>query len=82
MLSAKEIEDTHEEYRFSNANGELAWHAFARAIEAIVRERTIDECAAISKRWGETHDAGVTVNARNAGSKIERGILALKEKIK
>lgn len=39
---------------------------------AVAAERA--RCAAIARRWGETHDAGVTVNARNAASKIARGI--------
>ena len=43
---------------------------YARA--AVVAER--ERCAAIARRWGETHADGVTVNARNAASKIARGI--------
>jgi hypothetical protein len=31
-------------------------------------------CAATARRWGETHADGVTVNARNAASKIARAI--------
>lgn len=30
--------------------------------------------AGVAERWGETHDSAVTVNARNAGGKIARGI--------
>ena len=40
--------------------------------QAIVAER--ERCAAVSEMWGATHDAGETVNARNASSKIARGI--------
>jgi hypothetical protein len=47
-----------------------AFVALARAIEAAERER----CAAVARRWGETHADGETVNARNAASKIARGI--------
>jgi len=39
---------------------------------AVAAERA--RCAAIARRWGETHADGVTVNARNAASKIARGI--------
>jgi hypothetical protein len=45
-------------------------HAFAAAAVATERER----CAAVARRWGETHADGETVNARNAASKIARGI--------
>lgn len=39
---------------------------------AVAAER--DRCATIARRWGETHADGETVNARNAASKIARGI--------
>ena len=42
----------------------------ARAAMAAERER----CAAVARRWGETHEAHVTVNARNAADKIARAI--------
>ena len=46
-----------------------AWAAWQEATR-VERER----CADIARRWGETHADGETVNARNAGSKIARGI--------
>ena len=39
---------------------------------AIATER--ERCAEIARRWGDTHADGETVNARNAASKIARGI--------
>lgn len=42
----------------------------ADAAEAVERER----CAAVARRWGETHESHVTVNARNAADKIARAI--------
>lgn len=42
------------------------------AARAVVAER--ERCAAIARRWGETHADGVTVNARNAADKISRDI--------
>jgi len=44
----------------------------ARIDAAVAAER--ERCAAIARRWGETHADGVTVNARNAADKIARGI--------
>ena len=42
------------------------------------RKRIADMCATraadIARAWGDTHDPGITVNARNAASKIARGI--------
>ena len=47
--------------------------AIAAAIDrAVAAER--ERCAAVARRWGETHADGETVNARNAASKIARGI--------
>lgn len=46
--------------------------AFAELVALAERERCI--CIAIARRWGETHADGVTVNARNAASKIARAI--------
>ena len=34
-----------------------------------------EACAKVARRWGETHEAHVTVNARNAGRKIADGIM-------
>jgi hypothetical protein len=47
-------------------------HVQWRIDKAVAAERA--RCAAIARRWGETHADGVTVNARNAASKIARGI--------
>lgn len=49
----------------------------ARAIEAKVRAATLEEAAQLAERWGETHEPGITVNARNAGRKIATGIRSL-----
>ena len=46
------------------------WHNFAVAVADAERAR----CAAIARHWGATHEPGITVNARNAGDKIARGI--------
>lgn len=43
------------------------------AIDAAIAAEC-ERCAAIALRWGETHADGETVNARNAASKIARGI--------
>lgn len=44
------------------------------AIEHAVKDER-DECAEVARRWGETHEPGITVNARNAGRKIADGIM-------
>ena len=48
------------------------WYSPQAVAERVAAER--ERCAAVARRWGETHDAGVTVNARNAADKIARGI--------
>jgi len=50
----------------------LARHLESAFDAAVAAER--ERCAAIARRWGETHADGVTVNARNAADKIARGI--------
>ena len=56
--------------------GWLAWRRpllrYAPVCAAVAAER--ERCAAVARRWGETHADGETVNARNAASKIARGI--------
>lgn len=52
--------------------GELGEFATSIIEHAVMVER--EECASIAERWGETHVAAVTVNARDAGEKIARGI--------
>ena len=34
----------------------------------------LERCACVARRWGETHEPHITVNARNAAEKIARGI--------
>ena len=40
--------------------------------ECVAAER--ERCAAVARRWGETHEPHVAVNARNAADKIARAI--------
>ncbi len=47
--------------------------AVRQALDAACAQER-ERCAAIARQWGETHADGVTVNARNAASKIARGI--------
>ncbi|MBU0753270.1 MAG: hypothetical protein KJ787_03065 [Gammaproteobacteria bacterium] len=76
MLSFEEIEDCFPDNTGTDNVGRMRctaqWlHDFAHAIAAKEREA----CADVARRWGETHEPGITVNARNAGRKIADGIM-------
>lgn len=64
-------------YRLRQTATTMTREEVAGLVDAAVSVATTAEreaCAVIAERWGETHGEGVTVNARNAGSKIARGI--------
>lgn len=64
---------------YTNFSHNTEWYTL-EDLHAVVREERLRN-AAIATRWGETHADGMTVNARNAASKIARGILGTQQLI-
>jgi hypothetical protein len=51
-----------------------------RARDLEVAKAVLEGAANLTKRWGESHGEGVTVNAQNMGRKVANNILAVEVK--